>query len=64
MYFLFSDSEVWQHEILASNWRQAVKLARNNHNIQGSLRMIRWNGTSRDYKLVGTRYTFTLRQVN
>jgi hypothetical protein len=62
-YFLFTDTEVWHEEITASTWRTALRLARAKYGIGGKLRVTTYYGDARDYRLDGTRYTFTLRRV-
>jgi len=62
-YFLFSDSERWHAEVLATSWRSALSKAREKFGIGGRLRICAENGDARDYHLDGTRYNFTLRRV-
>jgi len=62
-YFLFSDAEVWHKEITASTWRTALRLARDTFGIGGRLRITAYHGDAKEYRLDGTRYTFTLRRV-
>jgi len=62
-YFLFSDNEVWHREIHADSWSQALRLVREVFGIGGRLRIVSYNGDSKDYRLDGTRYNFTLRRV-
>ena len=62
-YFLFSDNEVWHREIHADTWRAALRIARDMFGIGGRLRVVAYNGDSKDYRLDGTQYSFTLRRV-
>lgn len=62
-YFLFSDSDVWHREIKANTWSTALRLAREMFGIGGRLRITAHYGDAKDYRLDGTRYTFTLRRV-
>lgn len=65
VYFLFSDNEVWHKDIHADSWSQALRLVREVFRIGGRLRIVSYNGyDSRDYRLDGTRYNFTLRRVS
>jgi hypothetical protein len=63
-YFLFSDSTNWHREIIATTWREAIRKAREEFSICGRIRATAFNYDTRDYRLDGTTYTFTLRQVN
>lgn len=62
-YFLFSDAKVWHREILASTWRTALRLARDEFGIGGRLRITAHHSDAKEYRLDNTRYTFTLRRV-
>jgi len=63
-YFLFSDSTAWHREITATTWRDAIRKARDQFGIGGRVRITAFYGDARDYRLDGTTYSFTLRQVN
>lgn len=63
-YFLFSDNDIWHAEISASTWSAALRLARKMFGIGGRVRIVSYNYDSRDYRLDGTRYNFSLRRVS
>jgi hypothetical protein len=62
-YFVYTDNGVWHKVIHADTWSQALRLVREVFGVGGRLRIIAHYGDSRDYRLDGTRYNFTLRRV-
>jgi hypothetical protein len=63
-YFLFSDHDTWHREVAAQTWREALRQARAKFGIGGRLRICHINYESRDYRLDGAGYTFSLRKVS
>lgn len=68
MYFLFTDSEVFHSELESKTWRAALAEVRDWYRIKGRLRIVEvtggWGSESREYKLDGTTYRFSLKKVD
>lgn len=58
--FLFSDEEVLNYELRASDLREALSFAKDIFQIKGKLRLSSYCGNARTYKLTKSTYKFTL----
>lgn len=68
MYFLFTDSEVFHAGLESTTWRSALAEVRAWHSLRGRLRIVEvtggWGSESREYKLDGSTYRFSLKKVD
>lgn len=62
-YFLYSDVLVWHREVPARTYISAVRKAMAEHRLAGRPRCIAHSGNSREYRIDGTGYRFTLEEI-
>jgi hypothetical protein len=63
MHYLFTDDDHWQDVIEAKSFRGAVQIARDRYQIRGRIVLTFHVGHSKEWRLVGTAYGFSLREV-
>lgn len=63
MYYLFSDDEYFHIECESKTIRTVLKEVKDRFRIIGKLKCICHVGSIREYKLIGSDYTFTIREI-
>lgn len=63
MYFLFTDDENFHYELSAKTFLGAVREAKGIFSIKGRVRCVQDTGDSKEYRLINSDYSFSIRMV-